>query len=100
MEVIYDYINNEFYIKEKIDNQTFKMSFQIVEENPDSLYINIALVIYNKRKHSGVHARAGAGNLKSRHCSDARRRDKYPRRFCRGRLYRQTVSACKGGGRG
>ena len=47
MEVIHDYVNDEFYIKEKIDNQTFKMSFQIVEENPDSLYMNIALVIYN-----------------------------------------------------
>ena len=51
MEVIHDYVNDEFYVKEKIDNQTFKMSFQIVEENPDSLYMNIALVIYNKRKH-------------------------------------------------
>lgn len=51
MEAYYD--RDEGYIvKEKMSNgQTFYMAFQDIDETPDTIYWNIWLSIYSKRKH-------------------------------------------------
>jgi hypothetical protein len=51
VEVQYSRENESYFIKEKIDNQTFFMEFQIYDETDDTIYINICMGIYNKRKH-------------------------------------------------
>lgn len=53
MEVKYDRENERYIVKEKIDNQTFFMEFQIFDETDDTIYFNICMGIYNKRKHAG-----------------------------------------------
>lgn len=53
MEVIYDKRNEWYVVKEKIDNQTFFMEFQIYDETDDTVYFNICMGVYNKRKHAG-----------------------------------------------
>ena len=53
MEVKYDRENEWYIVKEKIDNQTFFMEFQIFDETDDTIYFNICMGIYNKRKHAG-----------------------------------------------
>lgn len=53
MEVQYDRENEWYIVKEKIDNQTFFMEFQIYDETDDTIYFNICMGIYNKRKHAG-----------------------------------------------
>lgn len=53
MEVKYDRENERYIVKEKIDNQTFFMEFQIFDETDDTIYFNICMGIYNKRKHVG-----------------------------------------------
>ena len=53
MEVKYDRKNESFIVKEKINNQTFFMEFQIFDETNDTIYFNICMGIYNKRKHAG-----------------------------------------------
>lgn len=52
MEVQYDNENEWFIVKEKIDNQTFFMEFQLYDESGDTLYYNICMGLYNKRKHA------------------------------------------------
>ena len=52
MEVQYDRENEWYIVKEKIDNQTFFMEFQLYDETDDTLYFNICMGIYNKRKHA------------------------------------------------
>lgn len=52
MEVKYDRENEWYIVKEKIDNQTFFMEFQIYDETDDTIYFNICMGIYNKRKHA------------------------------------------------
>lgn len=53
MEVKYDRENEWYIVKEKIDNQTFFMEFQIFDETDDTIYFNICMGVYNKRKHAG-----------------------------------------------
>ena len=55
MEVIHDWINHSFYVEEKIDNQTFRMEFENVGETLDTIYFNIAVSVYNKRKHQDAN---------------------------------------------
>lgn len=49
MIVQYDKDNDEYFIKERIDNQTMKMVFQKNDWNEDTIYFNIYLTLYNKR---------------------------------------------------
>lgn len=51
MEVQFSKEDRTYYIKEKIDNQTFEMQFQGYEETDDTIYFNICMGLYNKRKH-------------------------------------------------
>lgn len=52
MEVKWDREEEEYYIKEKIDNQTFRMGFQKLNGNEDdTIFFNIYMTLYNKRKH-------------------------------------------------
>lgn len=51
MEVQYSREDKTYYIKEKIDNQTFEMQFQGYAETDDTIYFNICMGLYNKRKH-------------------------------------------------
>lgn len=51
-DVIYDRKNSKYYIKEKIEDQTFLMEFQEDFHLPtNTLYYNVWLTITNKRKH-------------------------------------------------
>ena len=52
MEVVYDRENEWYIVKEKIDNQTFFMEFQIYDRTDDTIYFNICMGVYNKRKHA------------------------------------------------
>ena len=53
MEVHYDYSTKSYQIKERISNgQTLFMWFQFLEETKNGAYYNVALAIYNKRKHA------------------------------------------------
>lgn len=49
MVVHYDKENDEYFIKEKIDNQTLKMVFQMNNWNEDTAFFNVYLTLYNKR---------------------------------------------------
>jgi hypothetical protein len=49
MEVQYDKENDEYYIKEHIDNQTVKLVFQMNNWNEDTIFFNVYLTLYNKR---------------------------------------------------
>lgn len=50
MEIKYDYKNLTYYIKEKIHNQTMIMQFEECDRSADTIYYNVVLGIYNKRK--------------------------------------------------
>lgn len=50
MNIEYNYEKDEYYIKEKIDNQTFYMAFQ-QWVNKDTIYYNVYMTLYTKRKH-------------------------------------------------
>ena len=50
--VNYDKENDWYIFKEKIDNQTFFMEFQVYDETEDTSYINICMGVFNKRKHA------------------------------------------------
>ena len=52
MEVQWSGERNETYIKEKIDNQTFYMSFQEERLSIDTIFINVYMTLYNKRIHT------------------------------------------------
>lgn len=49
MIVQYDKENNEYYIKERIGNQTVKLVFQMHYRNKDTIVFNVYLTLYNKR---------------------------------------------------
>ena len=49
MVVQYDRENDEYYIKERIGNQTVKLVFQMNNWNQDTIYFNVYLTLYNKR---------------------------------------------------
>lgn len=49
MVVQYDRENDEYYIKERIDNQTVKLVFQMHNWNEDTIFFNVYLTLYNKR---------------------------------------------------
>jgi len=49
MIVHYDEENDEYFIKERIGNQTMKMVFQMYNWNEDTIFFNVYLTLYNKR---------------------------------------------------
>lgn len=49
MVVQYDRENKEYFIKERIGNQTIKMVFQMNNWNGDTIFFNVYLTLYNKR---------------------------------------------------
>ena len=49
MIVRYDKENDEYYIKEKIGEQTMKMVFTMIDWNEDTIHFNVYLTLYNKR---------------------------------------------------
>ena len=49
MTVLYNEENNEFFIKERINNQTVKLAFQMNDWNEDTIFFNVYLTLYNKR---------------------------------------------------
>lgn len=49
MVVRYDRENNEFFVKERIGNQTLKLAFQMNDWNTDTIFFNVYLTLYNKR---------------------------------------------------
>lgn len=49
MEVQYDREKDEYFIKERIDNQTVKLVFQMANWNEDTIFFNVYLTLYNKR---------------------------------------------------
>lgn len=51
MEVKFDFKEEEYYVEEKIENQTFRMAFQRTFKDNKKEHYNIAMGIYNKRKH-------------------------------------------------
>lgn len=51
MTVQYNRDEKIYYIKEKIDNQTFEMGFEWIDETEDTVYYNVFMSLYNKRKH-------------------------------------------------
>lgn len=69
MIVKYDSENDEYYIKEKIDDQTMRMGFTMIDWNEDTIHFNIYLTLYNKRNQivgNEVEAKmTGANPLKS-----------------------------------
>lgn len=52
MNVKYDYKNRTYYIKEKLQNQTMIMEFEECDRSLDTVYYNVVLGVYNKRKHA------------------------------------------------
>ena len=49
MVVQYNSENDEYFIKERIGNQTVKLSFQMHDWNQDTIFFNVYLTLYNKR---------------------------------------------------
>ena len=49
MVVQYDRENDEYFVKERIGNQTLKLVFQMHDWNTDTIFFNIYLTLYNKR---------------------------------------------------
>ena len=49
MVVHYDRDNDEYYVKERIGNQTVRLVFQMHDWNQDTIYFNVYLTLYNKR---------------------------------------------------
>lgn len=50
MTIHYDRYENEFFIKEPIDNQTMRMAFSMTDWTDDTIHFNVYLTLYNKRK--------------------------------------------------
>jgi uncharacterized protein with PIN domain len=53
VEVVWNYDDQEYSVKEKIGTQSIVMKAQLDDnyEEDDTLYFNIALAVYSKRKH-------------------------------------------------
>lgn len=51
MTVQYDRENEEYFIKERIGNQTMKMVFTMIDWNEDTIHFNVYLTLYSKRNH-------------------------------------------------
>ena len=49
MIVYHDKENDDFYVKERIGNQTLKLVFQMHDWNEDTIFFNVYLTLYNKR---------------------------------------------------
>lgn len=49
MVVQYNSENDEYFVKERIGNQTVKLVFQMHDWNQDTIFFNIYLTLYNKR---------------------------------------------------
>ena len=49
MIVHYNEDNDEYFIKERINDQTVKLVFQMNDWNMDTIYFNVYLTLYNKR---------------------------------------------------
>lgn len=49
MVVQYDRENDEYFVKERIGNQTVKLAFQMHDWNEDTIFFNVYLTLYNKR---------------------------------------------------
>ena len=49
MVVQYDSENDEYFVKERIGNQTVKLVFQMHDWNEDTIFFNVYLTLYNKR---------------------------------------------------
>ena len=49
MVVQYDRENDEYFVKERIGNQTLKLVFQMHDWNTDTIFFNVYLTLYNKR---------------------------------------------------
>ena len=49
MIIHYDRENDEYFIKERIGNQTVRLALTLVDWNADTAYFNIYLTLYNKR---------------------------------------------------
>lgn len=49
MVVHYDRENDEYFVKERIGNQTLKLVFQMHDWNADTIFLNVYLTLYNKR---------------------------------------------------
>ena len=49
MVVQYDRENDEYFVKERIGNQTLKLVFQMYDWNADTIFFNVYLTLYNKR---------------------------------------------------
>lgn len=49
MVVQYDRENDEYFVKERIGNQTLKLAFQMHDWNTDTIFFNVYLTLYNKR---------------------------------------------------
>ena len=49
MIVQYSEENDEYFVKERIGNQTIKLVFQMHDWNEDTIFFNIYLTLYNKR---------------------------------------------------
>ena len=45
----YNSENDEYFIKERIGNQTVKLVFQMHDWNQDTIFFNVYLTLYNKR---------------------------------------------------
>lgn len=50
-EIKRNYQNDEYYVNIRIGNQTLYMAFQMVDWSYDTIYFNVVLGVYNKRKH-------------------------------------------------
>lgn len=53
--MVVKYKTDTFYVKEKIENQTFYMEFSNFDDNGETIYINICVALYNKRKHAAAN---------------------------------------------
>ena len=51
MQPIWNNEKHEYYLDIPIENQTFHMAFQETHWTPDSVYFNIYMTLYTKRKH-------------------------------------------------
>lgn len=50
-EVKWNHQDDEYYVNIPIDKQTLYMGFQMNYWTDDTIYFNIVLAVYNKRKH-------------------------------------------------
>ena len=50
-EVKWNGYDDEYYVNIPIDNQTLYMAFQLNDWSYDTVYINVCLSVFNKRKH-------------------------------------------------